>query len=104
MDAVTSKQVEENKNSKEMIVVMIELEPPPCMHWSVDFSDGLQPHEVRLTRDAMRQQDVFSCTCGSKYTWSPGPDFDQPPCRHLVALCRTLDWQIRERDRNQDHG
>lgn len=64
------------------VPIMTELESPPCHRWSIDLCDGTRIHEVT------ERGDILSCSCGSKYSWSVGPEDD--PCWHIITVCVAL--------------
>jgi hypothetical protein len=74
---------------KGSLPVITELEPPRCSKWSVQYTDGTPAHIVRMTADHTLGQDIFTCDCGCKYTWSKERDYDEP-CRHVVAVTTAL--------------
>jgi hypothetical protein len=68
------------------VPVIIELERP-CKRWSVEYDDGTPKQFVSVTRTL--RQDIFACGCGCKYSWSAGPNYDEP-CRHILIVCMYL--------------
>jgi hypothetical protein len=69
------------------VVSILEVGPRPIRHWYIDCRDGTSAQEVRMSHE--RGQDIFTCTCGRKYTWSPGPDYDDW-CVHIIVVCSYL--------------
>lgn len=58
----------------------------PTGPWLVDMLDGLGDRTVKWSQDHELRGDIFSCSCGAKYSWSVGVDVGDA-CNHIALAC-----------------
>ena len=81
------------KKSIDKTPILTELTPPPCDRWSVDYSDGAPVHIVTMGVVQAPRSQIFFCSCGATYSWSPGVDVGKE-CRHILVVILYLLQQL----------
>jgi hypothetical protein len=71
---------------------MIETSNPEVYprYWTVRADAELPEHQVAMHIDHGLHAAIFQCSCGSKYSWSCGVEFDPQPCGHILPVCLAL--------------
>jgi hypothetical protein len=73
--------------------ILTELAPPPCDRWSVDYCDGTPARVVTMSVDHALCGEIFSCSCGAIYSWSPGVEVGKE-CPHILVVTLALLHQL----------
>ena len=84
------------------IPIIIETSNPEVYprYWTVRADTDPREHQVAMRIDHGLHADIFICSCGSKYTWSPGVVFDAEPCLGILSVCLAL---LEERNKGVGH-
>ena len=69
--------------------ILIETSNPEVFprYWTVRADADLPDYQVAMHIDQGLRAAIIQCSCGSRYSWSIGVDFDLQPCAHIVPVC-----------------
>jgi hypothetical protein len=78
--------------------IIIETSDPNLYprYWTVRADGELPEHQVAMHVEHGLHAAVFHCSCGSKYSWSCGVEFDPQPCAHILRVCLVVLAEMNE--------